>query len=352
MPIPLLALGLALAAGHTGQRALWAANQRQKQSSYTDTIDTITELYGGVGGLDPMAGGAMAPGQGYGGQATNQQGPMSYASQPGGQQPQQPQQQRPPGQGQAPNPDTVMRQGMALMANPDTFVQGNQLYQAGIQLAQDQYEFNQENYTTAEAQTVAAVSAEQARLSSALNALRDDVRAIPQLADYGAAVRQWQQLQALPDTPAGDTARMFGIMKILDPRSTVREGEVAMVSDTGSAFDRAARMYNNVINGQKLDPKQRAEIEQVAFSTLKSYQEQAQPFVESYQAMAKFEGVDPALFLSPYMFNPTGTPRPVPADRPPPGIRAPGELPPGAPALPEGYTLEEQKPAWWAPWQN
>lgn len=51
---------------------------------------------------------------------------------------------------------------------------------------------------------------------------------------------------------AGDLALIFNYMKILDPGSTVREGEFATAQNAGSLPQRITAMYNRVISGERL----------------------------------------------------------------------------------------------------
>lgn len=56
---------------------------------------------------------------------------------------------------------------------------------------------------------------------------------------------------------AGDLALIYGYMKILDPSSTVREGEFATAQNSGSIPQRLQAMYNKVASGKRLVPEQR-----------------------------------------------------------------------------------------------
>ena len=58
-------------------------------------------------------------------------------------------------------------------------------------------------------------------------------------------------------TATGDMSMIFGIMKLNDPGSTVREGEYATAQNAGGVSDRLRNMYNMAIDGQKLTEEQR-----------------------------------------------------------------------------------------------
>lgn len=58
-------------------------------------------------------------------------------------------------------------------------------------------------------------------------------------------------------SPAGDMAGIFSYMKLLDPGSTVREGEYATVEKAGSVPNWVRRAYNKAVKGDLLTPKMR-----------------------------------------------------------------------------------------------
>jgi len=58
-------------------------------------------------------------------------------------------------------------------------------------------------------------------------------------------------------TAAGDLSTIFAYMKMLDPGSTVREGEYANAQNAGSIGTAVRNIYNQVIDGTRLTPEQR-----------------------------------------------------------------------------------------------
>lgn len=58
-------------------------------------------------------------------------------------------------------------------------------------------------------------------------------------------------------SPAGDMALVFNYMKILDPGSTVREGEFATAKNAGGVDDKVKSLYNSIIQGTILSENQR-----------------------------------------------------------------------------------------------
>lgn len=58
-------------------------------------------------------------------------------------------------------------------------------------------------------------------------------------------------------SPAGDLGLIFEYMKVLDPKSTVREGEFALAAQTGSIPQQVVARYNKLIKGETLSAAQR-----------------------------------------------------------------------------------------------
>jgi len=58
-------------------------------------------------------------------------------------------------------------------------------------------------------------------------------------------------------SPAGDLALIFNYMKLLDPGSTVREGEFATAQNAAGIPQRIIAQYNSIVNGEKLGEEQR-----------------------------------------------------------------------------------------------
>lgn len=56
---------------------------------------------------------------------------------------------------------------------------------------------------------------------------------------------------------AGDLSLIFNFMKVLDPASVVRESEFATAQNAGSIPDRTRGLYNRVVSGERLSPRQR-----------------------------------------------------------------------------------------------
>ena len=60
-------------------------------------------------------------------------------------------------------------------------------------------------------------------------------------------------------TGPGDISLIYGYMRMLDPGSTVREGEFATAQNAGSIPQQVWAMYNKAVRGERLDPAVRAQ---------------------------------------------------------------------------------------------
>lgn len=104
-------------------------------------------------------------------------------------------------------------------------------------------------------------------------------------------------------SPAGDLALIFNYMKVLDPGSTVREGEFANAQNSGSVPDRIWAAYNSVLKGERLSPNQRGDFINRA---ARLYNSQAQLHTDlrgQYDSIAQSMGLDPSNVIVNYLLN-------------------------------------------------
>ncbi|MFN9972341.1 MAG: hypothetical protein ACK58T_20870 [Phycisphaerae bacterium] len=93
---------------------------------------------------------------------------------------------------------------------------------------------------------------------------------------------------------AGDLSLIFGYMKMLDPASTVREGEFANASNAGGVGDKIINIYERVRSGERLTPGQRADFVNQAKKVYESQMLQQKKFDESMAKVAGSYGYDPS----------------------------------------------------------
>jgi hypothetical protein len=82
------------------------------------------------------------------------------------------------------------------------------------------------------------------------------IPAVRQFAEQASAMGRIEASASDP-SPAGDLSLIFNYMKVLDPGSTVREGEFANAQNAGDISDRVYGIYNRVIEGERLTDNQR-----------------------------------------------------------------------------------------------
>jgi hypothetical protein len=122
--------------------------------------------------------------------------------------------------------------------------------------------------------------------SGSVEGLRKEFNAREEVKAYNAAVPVLRSISSAADTPAGDLDFIYGVGKILDPTSVVREGEMALVIKSGSPLERVLGTTNWVTGEGKLTPKLRgqllgmlhgrvSELQKAALDARKPYEEQA-----------------------------------------------------------------------------
>lgn len=94
-------------------------------------------------------------------------------------------------------------------------------------------------------------------------------------------------------SPAGDLSTLFNFMKILDPGSTVREGEYATAENSGSIDTRIQQQYNKVLNGEKLTPEMRADFVNQAKNLYGAQAGNYNQAAEQYRTLGKEYGYSP-----------------------------------------------------------
>lgn len=124
--------------------------------------------------------------------------------------------------------------------------------------------------------------------------LRKEVMGNPVTKAYLESQVAFEKVQRAAKDPsaAGDLALIFGVMKTLDPGSTVREGEFANAQNAGGVGDRVVSLYNRVLAGQRLSPEQRADFVRTAGTQHAAQQAAFQRIVDAYRGVAQRAGAN------------------------------------------------------------
>lgn len=87
-------------------------------------------------------------------------------------------------------------------------------------------------------------------------------------ADFTKTQDAFRKIDAAEDTAVGDLSLIFSFMKMLDPGSVVREGEFATAQNAAGVDEKIINLYNNVITGERLNPRQRESFKKQAQSLM------------------------------------------------------------------------------------
>ena len=117
---------------------------------------------------------------------------------------------------------------------------------------------------------------------------------------YGRMVSAYDETVKNPEAAgAGDLAMVYSYMKMLDPGSTVMQGEYASASNTTGVPDQIRNAYNNILNGSKLTEAQRLAFIQQAGGMLSSTATGLNAANEVYGSTASRFGVNPGFIIKP-----------------------------------------------------
>lgn len=125
------------------------------------------------------------------------------------------------------------------------------------------------------------------------NTLRDEFTASTK--DFGTIQAQYNNIKATSAAPsaAGDIALITSYMRMLDPMSTVREGEFANAENAGGVPDRVRAKYNSLLSGERLSETQRKDFVGQAKNVFSSRESQFKQARTKYTNLAKRAQVDP-----------------------------------------------------------
>jgi hypothetical protein len=191
---------------------------------------------------------------------------------------------------------------------------GTQLRDLQIKIAQSEAELNpQLKRAQIDAQKANAAQSYAAALASRAaakgggpgginNASFDNISGlrkefVGQVKDYQSVRDAYGRIKTSAENPsaAGDMSLIFNYMKVLDPGSTVREGEFATAQQATGIPERIVNAYNQAISGQRLNDKQREDFVGRAGML---FQRQHQTYLstkKNYDDLASRFGFDPTL---------------------------------------------------------
>lgn len=206
---------------------------------------------------------------------------------------------------------------MAAKLQGDMMANDSRLEVAGVRtLAQQQVA----QARAEAAQSAADLAASKADIKAGAQAfdetkkLRDEVSSNPNIKSfdvvdnfYSRGVQMAKKaneaaLQGKPTT-ANDMGLIFSLMKVYDPTSTVREGEYATASNSGTVPEAIMNTYNKLTKGGKLQPEQRADFINSMKEAAITQHEKALSVATQYAKIARKRGLDPEDVVAPNYFD-------------------------------------------------
>lgn len=170
-----------------------------------------------------------------------------------------------------------------------------------------------------------------------ISGMRKEIQQLPSYKNLAQAAPIYKAMveTAGRDTKASDLNLVYGLGKIMDPNSVVREGEMVMVKNTSSLPDWLQGAIASLNGGAALTPETRQAIMTEAYGRVKGYNDEFQQNMGQYQGIVQRNGINPAdVIPAPETFEPWKAPAPTPATSPAPSS---GEnpLPATPPARPQ-----------------
>lgn len=163
--------------------------------------------------------------------------------------------------------------------------------------------------------------------------LRKEIQGLPTYKSYQQALPSYSSMidTAKTDSKASDLNLIYGLGKIMDPNSVVREGEMTLVQNTSSWPDWLKGAYDSVTGGSRLEPATRKAILGEARSRMMAYRGALDNDITQYRGIIGRRGMNEADVLPTLGDIPevptlgaSGPGAPAPADigAPPEGIPA------------------------------
>lgn len=148
------------------------------------------------------------------------------------------------------------------------------------------------------------------------NNLRQEFQGLQPVKDAQTIATTYNKIMSTSETGAGDMSLIFGYMKLLDPNSTVREGEYATAQNAGSLPQNVIAFYNRTLSGEKLAPELRAQFKSEAGKVYGAQMQRYDAIANQYRRIAQQSGINPGdVVLDTFSRPQKAAPAP-----PPPGI--------------------------------
>lgn|GEM_PF-3497216 len=151
--------------------------------------------------------------------------------------------------------------------------------------------------------------------------LRKEFQGLQTYKNTQTIAESYKKIAGTSETGPGDVSLIYSYMRMVDPGSTVREGEFATAANAGGIPDRIVGMYNRALSGEKLPPEIRQQFKSEAKRLLQAQANRFEETATPYRRLAEQSGVSPAdvvldLGLGQYLGDGTQPPGAAPAGAP------------------------------------
>jgi hypothetical protein len=126
--------------------------------------------------------------------------------------------------------------------------------------------------------------------------------------DSQIVAASFEKIKSASPTAAGDMGLVFGIMKIFDPNSVVRETEYANAQNAAGVPEKIRNAYNKVLAGEFLTPEQRASFRAEAEKVYQAQRQRYEATAGEYRRLAKQRGLNSADVVLDVFGQPTAAP--------------------------------------------
>lgn len=190
-----------------------------------------------------------------------------------------------------------------------------------------------------------------------IDSVRGQIEKLPTVAAVQTVAPVFNSMikSAAINSKAADLDLIYGLAKVLDPGSVVREGEMEMVKRTGGVFDQIQGWISSVNAGASLPPDVRANIMQIAANRVAELKAAADAAMQPYFGIAKDRGwkvehIMPG--LAPIAtFDPASIAT-APRAQGGPGAQPTAKAPPKAGDVVDGYRFKGGDPAKQDSWEK
>lgn len=123
--------------------------------------------------------------------------------------------------------------------------------------------------------------------------LRKELQGQQAYKDAQTVAASYEKIKVASPTAQGDMGLIFGMMKMFDPNSVVRETEYANAQNAAGVPEKIRNAWNKAKDGQFLTPEQRAAFRAEADSIYRAQRQRFDATAKEYRRLAEKRGLPP-----------------------------------------------------------